>query len=646
MKTTFTPEQRNVITSAVDVLLVQAFAGTGKTTTLVQFAVENPNLRILYLAFSKAIQLSAVQRFPSNVTAKTTHALAWGRFGAAYKQAGKLGFVNARDLMRLFDIEPRDARLVLSTVERFIQSADERLGDTHVPGDLVNKGHRARVGELAGRAWETMKDKADDRLKMPHDGYFKLFQLSKPDLSLDYDVILGDEWQDTNPVTHALVSAQQCRLVFVGDTHQSIFAFRGATNAMREVHAEFSRSERTFEMRRLTHSFRFGKGIADLGTTILAALKGEKHPLIGRGQNESVWTVDRNLPYTVIARSNGTLFAEVVALLGRAKFHLIGLEEDRTPGNNGGMTYAPFEKLVDVHHALTGQQHLVRDAFIKGFKSAGQLEEYASATEDKELMMLMKISKEYGRNIPSLVARIKAEVERDGAGAHVTLTTAHRSKGLEFDQVVLTSDFEEFIGDDGRLKRATTQDLAQEANLLYVASTRALRALETNRQIKEIEAVLKREGFVLPKEQAPAPQATNAPRAAAPAAAAAPAQAGANAPSPVLHSPEQAAAQAIETAKASAQPAVALAGTVPTAPRDFYKRAIKDQVQHAILIEGLLDLGELAAYLGRTRGDAIRVLGNLVAAGNLSARLFAHEPAIAAVAAAPANTPAATGAFL
>ena len=49
---------------------------------------------------------------------------------------------------------------------------------------------------------------------MPHDGYLKLFALSKPNLQ---DVLLFDEAQDTNPVTTGLLVAQAHPIVIVGD---------------------------------------------------------------------------------------------------------------------------------------------------------------------------------------------------------------------------------------------------------------------------------------------------------------------------------------------------------------------------------------------------------------------------------------------
>lgn len=614
MKKRHTPtaEQLPIIRSKLNTLLVQAFAGAGKTSTLEDFAAANPTLRILLLTFNKALQVEAQQRFKelglANVDCVTTHALAFARFGRAYQAAGKIGFVAPNDLMDLFSIDAALARAVLTTVENFIRSADAKIVRAHLPKDLA-EAHRAEAGTYAQNAWDAMKD-VKGALKMPHDGYLKLFQLSNPDLSTQYDVIMVDEWQDTNPVTMDIVLEQDTRLILVGDRHQSIYIFRGATNAMELVEADATMT--------LTQSFRFGQGIADLATLVLAGLKGETQALIGSGKVESVFTVDRNQPYAVISRTNGTLFREAVKLLGRVPFTFIGGGE-RLEGY-------PFDRLVDVHYLQTGQKALVRDTFLRRFADADALRKYAETVDDKELLAQLAVAKEFGRQIPDLVARIKAEAcQKNPADAHVSLMTAHRAKGLQFEQVVLCSDFEEFIGEDGRLRRATTTELAQEANLLYVALTRAIRALETNRQIKEIEFKLKQSGFKAPVPVLPAPVADTA---------TAPAQAG----TPVERS---------ETAtifEAKAQPPVQLAGTLPTAPRELTKRAVLEQIQHAILEAGLLDLSEMAAYLGRTKADMARLLGAQIAAGRISARLFQHEPAVldaAAAAQAPAKAAAA-----
>ncbi|WP_204351963.1 hypothetical protein, partial [Klebsiella pneumoniae] len=86
---------------------------------------------------------------------------------------------------------------------------------------------------------------------------------------------------------------------------------------------------------------------------------------------------------------------------------------------------------------LVGAKHLVRDGFLRRFADADALRKYAETVDDKELLAQLAVAKEYGRQIPDLVARIKAEArQKHPAQAHVSLMTAHRSKGLQFDQVI------------------------------------------------------------------------------------------------------------------------------------------------------------------------------------------------------------------
>lgn len=622
-----TPEQQRIVASKAEVLLVKARAGTGKSFTLRAIAQRHTDLRILYLAFNKPIQEAAQQSFPSNVKCVTTHALAYPFFGRKYRDAGKLGFVNPADVMDLLSLEPTRAREVLYTVENFLRSDALEIGEQHVPAGSPAGPHRAGTVQFARQVWASMKD-IGGKLKMTHDGYFKLFHLSKPDLSREFDLVLFDEAQDANEVLLDLILDQSCRLILVGDEHQSIYAFRGALNALEEVEAD----DELF----LSMSFRYGKGIADLATTLLAGLKGDTLPILGLGPVPTSWAADRNKPYAVISRTNATVFAEAVSLLGRAKFHIIGVEKDK----DGNPVYAPFEKLIDVRHILSGRNDLVRDPFLKRYKTQARLEEYAGSTDDKELLMLLKIARDYGEKVHTLVQQIKAEMVADQAKAHVTLSTAHRSKGLEFAQVVLTSDFEEFVAEDGRVRPADTEELVQEANLLYVAATRAMHALEVNRQIAEIQVSLARAGFQLPQPtaaQLAAAEAAIAAQAAietaSDAAADTTTQAAEVADAAIARAqaaniPASAAAPVAHPVKAN--PSVQLAGEIPAKRgHDFFKRSIKDQVQHAILIEGLLDIGEMALFLNRNRDDMIALLGKLIAAGHLHARLFAHEPAVA-----------------
>ncbi|MDE9590929.1 DNA helicase, partial [Xenorhabdus bovienii] len=66
-------------------LVVNAFAGTGKTSTLVNYALANPKVSMLYLAFNRAVREEAERKFPFNVECKTSHQLAWSTQGRHYQ---------------------------------------------------------------------------------------------------------------------------------------------------------------------------------------------------------------------------------------------------------------------------------------------------------------------------------------------------------------------------------------------------------------------------------------------------------------------------------------------------------------------------------------------------------------------------------
>ena len=64
MSLTPTDEQSAIIHWQGQKLVVNAFAGTGKTSTLVQYALANPDSRMLYLAYNRAVRDEAERKFP------------------------------------------------------------------------------------------------------------------------------------------------------------------------------------------------------------------------------------------------------------------------------------------------------------------------------------------------------------------------------------------------------------------------------------------------------------------------------------------------------------------------------------------------------------------------------------------------------
>ncbi|MGL5188125.1 MAG: hypothetical protein ACRC7S_00545, partial [Cetobacterium sp.] len=84
MNNTLTDEQLEILQNAKSgIISIDSLAGTGKTSTLIEWCKLHPNDKILYLVFGKAMSDEAKKMFKSckNVEVKTTHALAYKSFG-------------------------------------------------------------------------------------------------------------------------------------------------------------------------------------------------------------------------------------------------------------------------------------------------------------------------------------------------------------------------------------------------------------------------------------------------------------------------------------------------------------------------------------------------------------------------------------
>jgi hypothetical protein len=446
--------------SRAHVRIVQAFAGSGKTTTL-RLLSERLRGRVLYVAFTRANREDAAKKFPPHVACKTTHALAFPVTGRPYR--AKL--VNSLSLQSIIDGLGIDrdyyfASHVLKALSAFLASDAMTIRDS-LPEHLA----QGPIAMSAQRIWDRMQDPADATVGMLHDGYLKLFQLRRP--TLQYSHILFDEAQDANPVTSAIIAAQSCAKTYVGDAHQQIYQFRGAQNAMRDVAGE---------RHCLTQSWRFGAKIAHVANRVLAE-KGETSVVVGMNGAGEVAEVDMSQPFTTICRTNAGIFTHAVdsALSGEC-MHFVG-----------GVENYKFDRIEDAWRLKSGDLAAVRDTSIRQFGTYDEMCRCADEANDLDLKGLARAVGTYGDAIPQLIQEIKA-CASDAAHSNQTLVTAHKSKGLEFDQVRLADDFLD-VADYQALRQNPKQDQAElecEINLVYVAATRALRRLQPNPKLLSI----------------------------------------------------------------------------------------------------------------------------------------------------------------
>jgi UvrD/REP helicase N-terminal domain/UvrD-like helicase C-terminal domain len=438
---------------------ITAFAGAGKTSTL-QFLADRRSQRGLYLAFNKSIALEAKSKFPEHVDCRTTHSIAVRYVRGMHKfSRGKLfDAINANQLAEVLGIQGlvldantelspvQLAYLILQTIKKFCNSDDYQFGDKHVDltGRLRTTAEAARseavdwVVRKGNTVWHRMLD-VNDPIPLGHDGYLKLWSLSRP--SLDYNFIFVDEAQDTNPAVLSVLSNQpHAQIVYVGDRHQQIYEWRGAINAMSTIDTSGEAA--------LTQSFRFGAAIAKKASQVLRTL-GEPNELHGNEKIRSAICEDKRAR-AVLARTNATVISEA----------LRALENNRKPHIIGG-THEYRDLLQDVQALMEGRPGQRPEFF--GYKNWSEVVASASTEEGEPIRRFVTLVQTNG--IARLWKAVLNSVDDENA-SDVVVSTAHKSKGREWTSVRIAEDFSSCTCEGGKISDA-------EVRLFYVAMTRA-----------------------------------------------------------------------------------------------------------------------------------------------------------------------------
>jgi F-box protein 18 (helicase) len=474
-----TAEQEAILASSGDIK-INAVAGSGKTTTVIQYAATRPKgSRILYVAFNRTVRSEAAARFAAlnldGVRVETAHSLAFRYVVPAKGYSVRASAYSTRELAELLGLqlsgEKHGAYILASHIGRFVSyfcnSASARVQELNYTDTIQEEKAKSFVRthyEHIERGTRLLLAKMDSgAIECTHDFYLKKFQLLRP--RLDFDYILFDEGQDASPAMLDIFLSQPAVKVIVGDAHQQIYSWRYAVNALAGV---------DFPAYNLSASFRFGAAIARLATQVLSwkGYLGDM-PLIdikGKGSHKGAQTK------ATIARSNlGLLLSAIRYITDNRSVKGIYFE-----GNINSYTYAEDgASLYDVLYLHNGQPDKVRDPLLRSMGSLDELEEYIEKTGDGGLGMLLEIVREYGNEIFDLLRSLKAKHVGDGERhkAEMIFSTVHRAKGMEYDTVHLASDFMT----EAKLERLTNNKkeslnmvkLQEEINLLYVAATRA-----------------------------------------------------------------------------------------------------------------------------------------------------------------------------
>jgi hypothetical protein len=502
-----TGEQAEILADAVtnpaEGRKIEAAAGSGKTTTLQMLAKQRTDPG-QYIAFNSSIKMEAGRKFPGHIKVLTAHGLAYramrvDQFADRLKQrifGDKVG-----DLVRLPRCRmPPDALgyVVLDTVSRFCNSADRQLGLAHVALD-PREPEDVREAALHGARdlWARMSNRRDD-CPITHDVYLKAWQLTDGPSLGTAEWAMFDEAQDASPVMLDVMLRQPVPVTWVGDDAQSIYAWRGAVNAMRAI------GGRSFP---LSTSFRFGQALADLANDVLASKPEGTRPdwrILGNPDVDTqIGILPKGIRHAFISRTNAEWFAEGLRSQGRV--HVVGGLEETA-------------KLLEGAWSLWRRnERAARVPSVARFATWRDLCDHAERFNDRDLAFARRIVEQHRDGLPGAIAGFRARHVEHEDDADLVVGTGHKLKGREFDHVRLGDGFAGPHDEDWKL--LSPREREAELNLLYVAGTRAKLGLEPNQALLACRAAARGH---LHQGEAPRPERLPEIRVAVPTHAALP----------------------------------------------------------------------------------------------------------------------------
>ena len=476
-----TAEQAAAVDEAAsgETFVLDAPAGSGKSSTAAKMA-EQIRGRGLYLVYNRAAKDDAEGKFPKNFTIKTTAALGWAAYASdpgyerrmnpreaarvpAQVTAKLAGVTKPLDMgTGMMPIPPSLlARFAMTAIDKFCYSADQILTDKHVYMSDLPAGLsplqadylRTEVRKLAWKIWiQAIQPNSDHKFTM--DYAYKLFISTKPQLG--YSTVIVDEAQDSNMATHHLVSNQSAQQIIIGDPAQQLYAWRGAVDIMSKF--EGSRLQ-------LTQSFRFGEAIAEEAEKWLAHTGTGIHIKGLADADSKVIDGGMALPNAVLCRTNATAMSVAIEWM----------EMGRSVAIVGGT-----QALKNLAFAAIDLKQGKRPTHpeLMAFNTWGELMAFTEEPGGGDLKALVQLINTYG-SVDIIRACDQIVDERRGC-PDVVVSTAHKAKGREWNEVQVADDFKEpddvedfYTGETGPGPIHTS-----DAMLHYVTVTRARRVLD------------------------------------------------------------------------------------------------------------------------------------------------------------------------
>ncbi len=477
-----------------DSVILEAYAGTGKSTTIVEGGRRAPERRQLYCAFAKKNQLDLQEKLRGNLAAvaQTLHVVGLHTVGAFWEglPIDKTG-ARVKSLVEA-TCGPAAPDAIKRLVGKLLEKGREMAPNAREAGELVDIAiefdcQPGEQWEADGFGLDYVEARTLEAMDLAASKKPTATGIDFPDMLFlpvrnkwlrpRYDLVFVDERQDmTFTQLELALGVGGGRIVLVGDVHQAIYGFRGADmNAAVRLREQLKATVMT-----LSTTYRCPQAVVAQAQRLVPAYTAA--PSAPAGTVTSVPNTTRMLEALrpddfVLSRSNAPLAGVAMALIRAGR-------PVRIQGKDIG---AGLQAIVG--KVATGR---AADSMPQFLERLGRWEEREVTRADaagkahlieglRDKAETLRVVAEGVSGVRELRARLDHLFDDTRAGGTIVCSSVHKAKGLEATRVFvlrhtlypkLPQKVADRMTDDQLAKR-----LQEERNIEYVAITRAMDTL-------------------------------------------------------------------------------------------------------------------------------------------------------------------------
>lgn len=495
---------------------IRALAGTGKTTTTVWGCTEAPKgvtlsveqgpiieamqaekyQSVRFTAFSKAIATELKSRLPDSVDTCTNHSLGLSTIREAIGKSptvdgnkswklceelfGKVSdSPKKRETMQEYNQIKSIVSIAKGTLSCNLSSSQENngvwVGTPNLLEDTCNFYSVDYTPKSLDKALQVLVEGSRRPKWIDFDDMIALPALNgwTPEQA-DFGIV--DESQDMNRAQLWLASHSCHRLCTIGDINQSIFGFAGADpSAIPTIEEFMSSSPRGLLTLPLNETRRCGKAIVEYCQSIVPEFRA--HPSNSQGSVD--WLPHSKHVQTIqswfMEKENFMVLCRTNAPLTKLALQLLKL---RLPVQIKGKAFA--QGIINLIKRLAGDSTSTKALLsaLEDYEGVETATLTASTRQDadqklmelKDKCEIVRIFAEGCSQVDCIINKFDELFSDENKSNCITLSSAHRSKGLEADSIMIIHP--ELLPHP-KISEKSEFNRIQERNLAYVAFSRA-----------------------------------------------------------------------------------------------------------------------------------------------------------------------------